>query len=131
MIRREVEAASRSTRLAGSVPDAMAVRPIVGPERWWPARLGAFHLRCLALAIQVALGIVGGLGLTPTVCSAGASTVSRGEPVQQTPVLMRVDHVPIPVEGADGRYHVVYELALTNFANERVIVGALDVLDAD
>src|SRR5919108_5134694 len=131
MIRTEVEAASRSTRLATSVPDDMAAGPMVVPERRRPARMGAFHLRSLALAVQVALGIVKGLGLTPTAGGAVARAASSGETVQQTPVLMRVDHVPIPVEGSDGCYHVVYELALTNFAKERVTVGELDVLDAD
>ena len=134
MIRTDVEAASRSTLFAASVPDEMAARPMVVAERRRPARVGAFQLRFLAIAAQVALGIVGGLGLTPTACGAVASTASRGETVgetvQQTPVLMRVDNVPIPVEGSDGRYHVVYELALTNFSNERVTVGELDVLDA-
>ena len=38
-------------------------------------------------------------------------------------------NAPIPVRGADGRHHIVYELGLTNFSPSRVTVDRLDVLD--
>jgi hypothetical protein len=49
------------------------------------------------------------------------------EKVQSTPVVMRVDNVPIPVKGADDRYHVVYELTLENFTGDTVAVDRLEV----
>lgn len=48
-----------------------------------------------------------------------------------TPVLMRVAHQPIPVKGSDGRYHVVYELQLTNFGNDPASIQQAEVLNAD
>jgi hypothetical protein len=116
--RTEADATSGRTLHTGGVPDEMAACPMVVPERRRPARIGGFQLRFLAIAVQVALGIAVGPGLTPTACGAVASTASSGETVQETPVVMRVDRVPIPVEGSDGRYHVVYDLPLTNFSPE-------------
>lgn len=36
-------------------------------------------------------------------------------PFQVTPVVMQVKDAPVPVKGADGLYHLVYELKLDNF----------------
>src|SRR5215204_2149939 len=43
--------------------------------------------------------------------SGGAKQTPRGK---QTPLLMRVLDAPQPVKGTDGKYHLVYELVLTN-----------------
>jgi len=50
--------------------------------------------------------------------------------VRVTPVTIRIDDVPVPVMGSDSRVHVIYELELTNFSNERVVIDRLVVLDA-
>ncbi len=47
-----------------------------------------------------------------------------------TPVTMRIAHPPVPVEGSDGRFHVVYEIELANFTGDDVALHQLDVLDA-
>jgi hypothetical protein len=42
------------------------------------------------------------------------SVPAGGGGAKQTPLLMRVLDPPEPVKGSDGKYHVVYELVLTN-----------------
>lgn len=72
-----------------------------------------------------AIPILGLAAIVLTELAAGA----RGED-QLTPVGMRVLAEPIPVQGSDGVFHVVYELELTNFTPLPVSVESLDVLDA-
>jgi murein DD-endopeptidase MepM/ murein hydrolase activator NlpD len=69
-----------------------------------------------------------GAQATPAVHSA---TVPAGntEPVL-TPLVMQIEHPPVPVKGGDGRYHLLYELDLANFSGERVTASQLRVLDA-
>ena len=50
--------------------------------------------------------------------------------VRLTPLVMKVEHDPIPFKGGDGRYHLVYELTLENFSGDRVRVDEVQVLDA-
>lgn len=129
MNRTAVEATSGSAVLPGSVSEGEAGGPMVVVEC---RRYGGWlsQLRSLAISIVVALNIAVALGLAPAACSAPAGAAPGEETVQVTPVGMRVDHVPIPVKGSDAHYHVVYELALTNFSSEQVTVEHLDVLDA-
>jgi peptidase M23-like protein len=47
-----------------------------------------------------------------------------------TPLVMQSLNKPIPVEGGDGRYHLVYELQLANFTGARIGAKQLEVLDA-
>jgi hypothetical protein len=62
---------------------------------------------------------------------AGASPGGGAEKRDQaTPLVLRVAQRPIPVLGSDGRYHLVYELELTNMTRRRAIVQRVDVLDA-
>src|SRR5215813_3247833 len=62
--------------------------------------------------------------------SALASASPTNEKVQSTPVVMRIDNVPIPVKGSDDRYHVVYEITLENFTGDRVAIDRVEVLNA-
>jgi Peptidase family M23 len=50
---------------------------------------------------------------------------------QLTPIGMRVVAAPVPVEGSDDAFHVVYEIEVTNFTPKAVTLDALDVLDPD
>jgi hypothetical protein len=61
--------------------------------------------------------------------SASATGAATQDAVALTPILMRVPNAPVPVRGSDGVCHLVYELALTNFAGERAALTRLDVLD--
>jgi hypothetical protein len=60
------------------------------------------------------------------------ATAEAGEGAQEpTPVVGDVLYAPIPFAGSDGRTHLVYELAATNFSSGKVSIGKLEVLDAD
>jgi len=64
---------------------------------------------------------------------ASVVTIARGqsdEPIVLTPIVLRVARPPIPVLGSDGRYHLVYELELTNVTPRRAIIEHVAVLDA-
>jgi Peptidase family M23 len=66
----------------------------------------------------------------------GGSAMSGSEPlsdsaeVRATPIVARVDNVPIPVKGSDNRFHVAYELTLVNFTGATASLQRLNVLDA-
>jgi hypothetical protein len=48
-----------------------------------------------------------------------------------TPIVAEVPYAPIPFAGSDGRTHLVYELAATNFTSSETTIEQLEVLDAD
>jgi hypothetical protein len=86
----------------------------------------------LVMAALLCAVAFGGSGLGATVSSGdGAkdlkSTQARGGKPKpqgkQTPLLMRVLDPPQPVKGSDGKYHVVYELVLTNSSPGTATVG--------
>jgi hypothetical protein len=47
---------------------------------------------------------------------------------KMTPVLLAVQDAPVPFIGSDGRFHLVYELWMTNFSSGDVTVEKVDVL---
>ena len=49
---------------------------------------------------------------------------------KQTPLLMRVLDPPQPVKGSDGKYHLVYELVLTNSSPGTATVVSVKTIDA-
>lgn len=49
---------------------------------------------------------------------------------KQTPLLMRVLEPPQPVRGSDGKYHLVYELVLTNSSPGTATVRSIQTMDA-
>ncbi len=67
----------------------------------------------------------------PDATTAGASACDAPDGAAVlTPLTMQVAGRPIPVEGSDGRYHVVYEIELVNATGDAVSVQQLTVLDA-
>jgi murein DD-endopeptidase MepM/ murein hydrolase activator NlpD len=48
---------------------------------------------------------------------------------KQTPLLMRVLDPPEPVKGTDGKYHLVYELVLTNSSPGTATVESIKTID--
>src|ERR671920_2374239 len=56
----------------------------------------------------------------------GAKQTPRGK---QTPLLMRVLDAPEPVKGSDGKYHLVYELVLTNSSPGTATVEWVKTID--
>ena len=66
----------------------------------------------------------------------GSSGSSKAKPVpagggvaMQTPLLMRVLDPPQPVKGSDGKYHLVYELVLTNSSPGAATVESVKTID--
>ena len=59
--------------------------------------------------------------------SGGAKQTPRGK---QTPLLMRVLDAPQPVKGSDGKYHLVYELVLTNTSPGTATVEWVKTIDS-
>jgi hypothetical protein len=47
----------------------------------------------------------------PRLTTRPCNTSTDGS-VQLTPLVMKVEHDPIPFKGGDGSYHLVYELTL-------------------
>lgn len=47
---------------------------------------------------------------------------------QMTPLLLAVNDAPIPFIGSDGRTHLVYELAMTNFSSGDIALQKMEVL---
>lgn len=70
--------------------------------------------------------------LAPLAAVAGDDERRRADDAtaQLTPLGMRIDDAPVAVKGSDGRYHVVYELELTNFTDGAMSVERLEALDA-
>jgi len=63
------------------------------------------------------------LTITTTEASEGAQDF--------TPIVAEVPYAPIPFAGSDGRTHLVYELAATNFTSGKTTIEQLEVLNAD
>src|ERR1700743_1244549 len=47
-----------------------------------------------------------------------------------TPLLLAVKDAPVPFMGSDGRVHLVYELAMTNFSSSDTVVEKVEVISA-
>ena len=95
---------------------------------------------------QLSLLMVGVLALLAAVsCASAGATGSKGagnlaEDIQvniesgggggkQTPLLMRVLDAPEPVKGSDGKYHLVYEIVLTNSSPGTATVESVKKMD--
>jgi hypothetical protein len=57
--------------------------------------------------------------------------VRAAPPDVLTPLVASVPFAPVPFAGSDGRTHLVYELAVTNFTPARLTVDAVKVLDRE
>ena len=67
--------------------------------------------------------------LTPTTKSTAASSANFDTENAFTPIVMSVLAPPVPVLGSDGRYHITYELFLTNSNTFDWEVLSIEVLD--
>jgi len=98
-------------------------------------RRGQAYLVAGALAVGALLGAVSlGWGDPSGAQSAGKGD---GKPqaagdglAKQTPLLMSVLNPPQPVKGTDGKYHLAYELLLTNTSPGTARVGWIKTRDA-
>lgn len=48
-----------------------------------------------------------------------------------TPLVGSVEFPPVPFAGSDGKNHLVYELAVTNFSSGKATLDSVQVIDAD
>ena len=97
------------------------------------SRLAALLATLAGLAFAVGAPSPAAAATDGAACAPSPTRVaSRPVPgdVALTPLLMHVPNAPVPVIGSDGDCHLVYELALTNFAGGRATLARLDVLDA-
>ena len=65
------------------------------------------------------------------ISSALLPCAARGQAAmaeQMTPLLLTVNDAPVPFHASDGRTHLVYELAMTNFSSGDVAIRKLEIL---
>src|SRR6201996_4612812 len=65
------------------------------------------------------------------ISSALLPCTARGQAApaeRMTPLLLAVNDAPVPFHASDGRTHLVYELAMTNFSSGDVAIQKLEVL---
>ena len=60
--------------------------------------------------------------------TVGVSASGSDAPEQMTPLLLSVPDAPVPFNGSDGRTHLVYELAMTNFSSGVIAPEKVEVL---
>lgn len=60
--------------------------------------------------------------------TVGVSAFGSDAPEQMTPLLLSVPDAPVPFNGSDGRTHLVYELAMTNFSSSVIAPEKVEVL---
>jgi hypothetical protein len=65
----------------------------------------------------------------PESFTAGGGGAKQTPQGKQTPLLMRVLDPPEPVKGTDGKYHLVYELVLTNSSPGTATVEWVKTID--
>jgi murein DD-endopeptidase MepM/ murein hydrolase activator NlpD len=68
-------------------------------------------------------------GTHPEPFPAGGGGAKQTPQGKQTPLLMRVLDPPEPVKGTDGKYHLVYELVLTNSSPGTATVQSIKTID--
>lgn len=91
------------------------------------------NIRMNGLAAAVALCGLAACGGASSPMSLGSTANAQSNgvvPFTVTPVVMHVKNTPVPVKGADGLYHLVYELKLDNFAGDAAVVKGIDAMDA-
>ena len=89
------------------------------------------------LMMGAVLGAVSLAWGDPDATRSNGSSAVNPEPVpaggggeKQTPLLMRVLDAPEPVKGSDGKYHLVYEIVLTNTSPGKATVESVKTIDA-
>jgi hypothetical protein len=80
----------------------------------------AMHLPGRAVAARCLLVLLAFVG--------AASHAQSAETERMTPLLLAVNDAPVPFTGSDGRTHLVYELAVTNFSSGDVTLQKLEVI---
>ena len=97
----------------------------------------AYTVVAFVLVMGAVLGAVSLAWGDPGATGSNGSSAVNPEPFpaggggeEQTPLLMRVLDAPQPVKGIDGKYHLVYELVLTNSSPGKAKVESVKTIDA-
>lgn len=100
-------------------------------------RIGRLYSVAVALMVGVMLGAVSVGWNTLGAIEDNGNRVRELRPAhtgggeaKQTPLLMRVLDPPQPLKGSDGKYHLVYELVLTNSSPGTATVESVKTMDA-
>jgi hypothetical protein len=92
-------------------------------------------IRTTLLAVLSTIAVLAGAGCgasgnTPITVSQGReSAAGAPAPDTLTPLLGSVPFAPVPFAGSDGKTHMVYELAVTNFTSARLTIGDVKIED--
>lgn len=78
---------------------------------------------CVARRAFAASCLLAVVAIAPYASRAQSATAE-----QMTPLLLAVNDAPIPFTGSDGRTHLVYELAMTNFSSGDIAFQKVEVL---
>jgi len=96
----------------------------------------AYAVVAVVIVMAAMLGAVSLAWGDPGTKRSNGSSAANPEPVpaggggeKQTPLLMRVLDAPEPVKGTDGKYHLVYELVLTNSSPGTATVESVKTID--
>jgi len=65
---------------------------------------------------------------TSVTMTVSPSALRAYPPEEMTPLLLTVPDAPVPFNGSDGRTHLVYELAMTNFSSGDLVPEKVEVL---
>ena len=66
--------------------------------------------------------------LSVTTLLVAPQTMNAGESEQMTPILLSVEHAPVPFRGSDGRMHLAYEIWMTNFSSADSTIEKVEIL---
>src|SRR3954470_9549660 len=125
--------------LVAATPSVMVEARKGGVEGMRSAR--AYTVVAVVLAMGALLGAVslawgdpgakptGSVAANPEPFTAGGGGARQTPQGKQTPLLMRVLDAPEPVKGSDGKYHLVYELVLTNSSPGPATVERVKTID--
>src|ERR1700712_2199845 len=81
------------------------------------------------VAVTVVL-VASGCGASSTAPATSSATPSATPaPDALTPLLGSVPFAPLPFAGSDGKTHMVYEFAVTNFTNAALVVSDVKIED--
>jgi hypothetical protein len=103
-------------------------------ERTDMAKLHTARATLLSIAGACILAVAAGCGSPgPTASRSTPTAVPTTAPTADvlTPLVGSVPFAPVPFAGSDGKTHLVYELAVTNFTGARLSVNDVKVVGAE
>lgn len=94
------------------------------PQRWLRTGLALLAVALLSAGCGGARQVAASSAPASSSAAAAAPT-----PEVLTPLLGSVPFAPVPFAGSDGKTHLVYELAVTNFTDAKLMIGEVKIVD--